>query len=219
LLVTLTDTLMRGSEAATIPWGQVRFNDGELDFIRWKTSEAATVPMSMGLERELRSYRVWLEQKIDRPVVAEDYLFPSLRVKNGSIVTVKNDDTVEMFPSKHIANVTPIIQRALVAIGFEGTHGQGKWSPLLREGGHTLRRSAARELLEAFFRDEGLNVDEALLIVMNMLGHKSLDMTMTYIGYDRDQQKAMRLLKGKDWWASARPAEVIRLAPRPAQVS
>lgn len=110
-----------------------------------------------------------------------------------------------------MSRVHEVVQQALVGIGFDGE--AGSFSPLLREGGHTIRRSSARELLEALFHDDGLNTDEALLMVMNMLGHASVDMTMRYIGYDRDKEKVFKLLKGKDWWASARRGEVIQLAP------
>lgn len=215
LLVLLTDTLMRGSEAVQVRWGNVRFDDGEIDFIRWKTRQAATVPISRPLDQELRQYRVWYESKIGRPAAEDEHVICRTDVLRPGVV--KTDENLVLVPSEPLSRVHEIVQRGLVACGFEGE--QGVRSPLLKEGGHTLRRSAARELLEALFRDEGLNTDEALLMVMNMLGHASLDMTMRYIGYDRDREKVMKLLKGKDWWASARPADVIQLAPRPRAVS
>lgn len=210
LMVMLTDTLMRSSEAVSVKWGHVDLDRAVIEFTRWKTKQASSrVPISMQLDQELRRYWIWYESKIGRSVRPDDHLICSLRLfaAPGGLYA-KSDDTIELFPERAMSRVHEVVQQCIVdGPGLQGR--AGRFSPLLREGGHTLRRSAARELLEALFRDEDLATDEALLMVMTMLGHANVDMTMRYIGYKADEEKVMALLKGKDWWRHSRPAQVV----------
>ena len=93
-----------------------------------------------------------------------------------------------MYMDQKLSHIYEPVNKAFAELGYSGPAYKGK------TGNHALRRSGARMLLDHFRLNQG--EQSALLRVSQMLGHKSIKDTMTYIGRDIENDQLHSLLAG-----------------------
>lgn len=99
-------------------------------------------------------------------------------------------------PTRPVGTLHRIATRALDKINYP-TRGEDGES--LREGMHTLRRSAARARFDVL---ESLGYDGAIRHVQTMLGHATMAMTEHYLGLHLDRVKRNELVRGRPMFST-----------------
>ena len=183
--------LLRDQEMANLRIRDIDLDAGYMFAKITKSHTEDRVPISAALDSELRRWYVDYQKQVGalRP---EYLLIPSVvkaRVQKptGGFATsafVGYDPFKPVLKSSTI--VTPLLEQAGIAIRDE----VGKST---REGAHTLRRSGARALYDAF--TEMGRVD-ALRIVQTLLHHKNIIETQRYIGLNPDRESRDTIMRG-----------------------
>lgn len=179
LFACMTWTLGRGIEVRNRRIADVRLGEGTIFWPRSKTGQfddylEMTEGLRVELERYLAEYRAFVGHQLDDSY----YLFPAARTFYWG-PAMKLDPEVQRGP------VYEGVKR-IIAKNIEPAMLKQNPDILRYEGGHTIRRSMARNTYEYL-----LGKDEAdpLGIVQAWLGHKTRAMTERYIGLDANRQR------------------------------
>jgi integrase len=204
LLACAMHTGLRASEITTIKLRDVDLDRGEIYFFRAKTASDDRLPITAGLDRELRRWMTHYANELgDAPMAPKMLLFPARRPPRLRGGNVPGEPRImrlgDLQPFKAIAHPQRIVQKAMRAIGFDVT---------FQEGLHTLRRSAARALFDHITEHAGEpGYDSALRTTASFLGHKSTTTTELYLGLSGDRRKRDAILRASDF---LKPAAVER---------
>lgn len=185
LIAFVANTGLRISEAVRMRVRDVSFQKGELYVYLPKTKEEVTLPLSLDLEQELRSWLTTYTEAVGT-LKRNYYLFPvCLRpfFQVGHAQEPNRDRVLN--PEGMISHPHVIIKDVAEAAGIELDEGDA-W--------HALRRSFARLLYEDA-RAQGH--DNALRIVQAALNHKEVSTTERYLGLDIERQRYADMIKGK----------------------
>lgn len=193
--------MARVSELRSIRVRDLDLAEGEVKITRHKTRRVDTMPICMELDGELRRWLVWYQA--NATVGPASFLLPA-RLAVGFLYrgtlghAAPLNESWPVVPSRPITDPSHDVQRVLKAAGYDTS-----W-----EGGHTLRRSAAR----AYYDELAAHGhDGALRQVQTMLDHTNSQITEAYLGTDRDKAERSRSLRGKMMFAPKPAANVINL--------
>lgn len=176
--------LLRQSEIADLRVGDVDLTHGTVAVRVLKTGKHDLMPVSAELDRELRSWLSWYATQVG-PLADHYRLVPA----KGRPVGAVTDGPLK--PTTPVAQPERIVHRALAAIGHETRDEDG--NPI-RDGIHTLRRSAARAMFDRLVED---GYDGAGRVVQSLLHHASFRQTEVYLGIDMDSIRRDELLRGR----------------------
>lgn len=202
------NTCLRQSEITGMKMQDLRPAEHELRVWREKQDEFFSVPTHPGFERELygiwlpyyareAGYGSWEEMASDHP----DWpVLPRLQMYGR--------DVVKIVPGKpYKSGIEAIAKETLAVLGIKSHGGDGM---------HMFRRSSARCLFKIWAKME--SNDQALVRVQQMLGHKSIVDTMKYIGYDKEKEELMTVVKASDPFDALREAAPVLPMPEPEGV-
>jgi len=179
--------MARSSELVNIKLKDVDLEAGEILIYRIKTKQHDRLPICMELDAELRRWLTWYLSRCE--TTPESYLLPN-RQKNHTLRDPRTGRLKRLNPEAPLNPSEPIqrphrnVQHVLRTLGYT----------LEGEGGHTLRRSAARAYFDEL-ADDGY--DGALRRVQSMLGHSSGMTTEIYLGLSLDKASRNKALSGK----------------------
>lgn len=185
--------LLRGSEVQLLTFGDVDLAAKKLHFQVPKGSAAfapikeKTNPIVDNLVDEFERYFDWVRHT-HGPIQPEWYLTPQRKKAEFTGYQSTPTPPVTMNMNRKLCHIYEPVKKAFAALGYVGPTYKGK------TGNHALRRSGARMLLDHFRLNQG--EQSALLRVSEMLGHKSIKDTMTYIGRDIEHDQLHSLLAG-----------------------
>lgn len=207
LLACAMHTGMRASEITTIKMADVDLDRGEIYFYRSKTSSDDRLPITAGLDRELRRWIAHYVTELGAPIASAMLLFPARqppRLRGGNVPGEARIMRLgDLQPFKPIAHPQRVVQKAMRAIGFDLT---------FQEGVHTLRRSSARAFFEHLTEHAGEpGYDSALRTTASFLGHKNTTTTELYLGLAGDRRKRDAILRGKDFLNPSPVARIIAI--------
>lgn len=194
-------SLCRKVEMYTIKWGDVDRDAGEIIITRHKTGEDDVLAIGDEMEHELDYYEDWYRWITDTPKFQQLnpswFVTPSFtRPSYTSSGIVKGTMRPAQLMIEQSGGI--IVNKALRAIGFPTRDLLTDKSN--REGAHTLRRSAARALYDAFVAAGDV---EAVRKVQQQLGHKHQWQTLDYIGAQPDRIKRNNAIRGKVMYPQA----------------
>lgn len=184
--------MARPSELTSIRVGDLNMEEGTVSIYRHKTGRPDTMPICTELEVELRRWLDWYHANAN--VDAGCYLLPT-RVRECKIRDPRTGLWVSLSPEGRVDPTRPLgkpsrnVQRVLALAGYTTR----------QEGGHTLRRSAARAYYEELVAS---GHDAALRQVQTMLDHSSAIVTEGYLGTTRDKAERDRSLRGRPMFGS-----------------
>lgn len=177
-------TMARPSEIVSLRVGDWDRDNYTLSLYRHKQSKPDLMPVCLELHAELTRWMEWYEAHAI--IDARSFLIPSRTQHNQDPATGQwrytSDGRVN--PTRPQHRPSRAVQRVLAAAGYSTR----------REGGHTLRRSAARAYYDHLV-DTGH--DGALRQVQTILDHSSSVVTEGYLGTTRDKVERDRHLKGR----------------------
>jgi integrase len=181
--------LLRQGEISTLRIMDLSLTRGEIETTQHKTGGANNMPVCSELDSEMRRWLTYYTEQCG-PLQPRWFLVPSKSRPSGGPSGFHAEDA-KLQPTRQALPLHRTVQHAMVKIGYPVKDEQGK---SLHEGGHTLRRSAARAIFDRLV-DEGY--DGALRTVQSMLHHKSSQMTERYIGIELDEKRSMDMFSGK----------------------
>lgn len=199
---------LRQSEITGMELGMLRPSEHEIRVWREKQDQWFTVPTHPGFESEL--YGIWL------PYYAKAAGFRSWEDMADAHpewpvlprLQMHGREDIRLVPGKpYKSGIEMIAKECLAVLDIKTTAGQGM---------HMFRRSSARCLFKIWSKVEGN--DQALIRVQQMLGHKSIIQTMEYIGYDREKEELMTVVKKADPFDALREAAPVLPMPEPEGV-
>lgn len=203
LTAFVANTGLRISEAQHMRVRDVSFGKEELYVYLVKTKEEVTVPLSLDLETELRSWLTTYTEAVGK-LSRGFYLFPACHkplFMAGHAQTPSRDRVLN--PGAILSHPQTIIKDLAERAEIELEDGDA-W--------HTVRRSFARILYDDA-RDQGH--DNALRIVQAALNHKSVVTTEKYLGLNIERQRYSDMIKGKPFLtADIDTAKVVSLGDR-----
>lgn len=186
--------LNRASEIRDYRIGDVDLVHGTISARIVKTAQVDTLPISVELDRELRTWLTFYAEHAG-PLQPHWHLVPA---KSKPMVNdMGNPLSATLKPLTPLGQPERIIQHALVACGYEVRDSEGRPT---RDGVHTLRRSSARALFDRLAED---GYDNAGRIVQAMLHHSSFKQTETYLGITMDSKHRDDILRGKEMFPAA----------------
>lgn len=197
--------MVRASELKGIRLRDVDLDAGEVLVWRPKVKRHDTLPICLELDAELRRWLTWYTATANPG--PEAYLLPNRSrsqtvrdPKTGRLLRLANDARVN--PLEPIDRPHRHVQMVLKPLGYD----------IAQEGGHTLRRSAARAYFDEL-ADTGY--DGALRRVQSVLDHTSSVTTEGYLGLSLDKEQRNKALRGKPMFRRHADADnVIRLDSR-----
>jgi integrase len=179
--------MARSSELQTIQLRHVDLDAGTIEVYRHKVQRPDTLPICAELDAELRRWLTWYSARV--PLTPDMYLLPNrsphqtLRdARTGRLARL--DPAAALDPLKPLSRPHRKVQMVLTRAGFTTEH----------EGGHTLRRSAARAYYDELCAD---GYDGALRRVQSMLDHSNTSVTEGYLGLALDKEARNKALKGQ----------------------
>lgn len=187
--------MCRASELSPIQLKHLDLDNNEVEVYRKKTKRWDTLPICAELEVELRRWLTWYSERAPHALDGDCYLLPN-RVRNHTLRDPRTgrlmrlDPEAPLNPREQATLLHRHVKLALRNAGYE----------TLQQGGHTLRRSAARALYDELVEERGY--DGALRRVQTMLDHKSSQTTELYLGLDVDKVTRNKSLRGKPMFAS-----------------
>jgi integrase len=182
--------MARASELRTIQLRHVDLPGGTIEVYRHKVKRPDIMPICAELDEELRRWLSWYGTR--HALAPEMYLLPSrdghhnIRTLDGRLDHLDPSAPLDPYrpPCRPHRNVQSVLRRA----GY----------PHDSEGGHTLRRSAAR----AYYDDLcATGYDGALRRVQAMLDHSNTIVTESYLGLSLDKEARNRDLAGRPMFA------------------
>lgn len=191
-LATAINTALRSSEIRSLRVGAVNLEAGIIVVRIHKTGDRDEQPITMDLDRELRSWLVQYSEDIGRPLDNDDYLFPNRTggmishydiTEDGERVAVRHP--YRWVTTSPVRNTHVIVQRSLRALGL----------PTHKEGTHTIRRAVARAYFDQVAREVG-DVS-ALRETAALLHHQNITTTEIYLGTTPERENRDRRLKGQ----------------------
>lgn len=192
LLAFTAMTLARGNEVTGLRLGDLNQDLTRVNLIRTKVSDFDDqLPIVEDLRDELELYLTWYEN-LTGGLRRDSYLFPRFTNNFG-----KRD---QVFPDQQRYGLWEPCKRLIVkhGLGTEFTEQQA-----IGIGGHTLRRSMAKELHKRLVE---LGYSNAMQIVQAMLGHTDIRMTQAYIGMADGRDSRDEAMDKFTW---KRPGEVV----------
>ena len=192
--------MCRISELTSIRLRDVDLAAGEITVYRHKTDRTSVLPVCLELDTELRRWLTWYGLRHD--LHPDAYLLPrrargtTLRDGTGRLLPLSQEHLLD--PQRPMGRAARNIQRVLKDCGY-AAH---------REGGHTLRRSAARAYYDELVAK---GHDGALRQVQTMLDHTASATTELYLGTDRDKAELHRSLRGRRMFEPTEETNVVRL--------
>jgi integrase len=199
VVAVLLYTLCRQSEASALQLKNVNLLKGELKVWRGKRHRWTTTIISPDLREELDWWLSWYaeDQGYDSPAAMMSahpdwYLLPrkvAVMGKTDKGQWQRAGDRI--IPAARSYALENVIKPLLDALGAEGEHGYTRRH--LGEGGHTIRRSGARALLD--YLEGEMGADRALLQVSAMLDHDDPQQTLTYIGREIEKDRLDKFLR------------------------
>lgn len=183
--------MLRQSEIVRLRVGDVNLATGEVTAHIIKTAKLDVMPISLELDSELRRWLTWYTDTMGG--LRDDYLLVPAKARpvvmpDGSGFNLMDSP---LHPYKMIGHPQDIVRRAMAACGYDLNDADGV---TLRDGVHTLRRSAARAKFDELV-DSGY--DGALRVVQSMCHHASQKQTEIYIGVELDQKRRDDMIRGK----------------------
>lgn len=196
--------LGRSIEFGDLRIADLRLEDSEITYRIPKTFKVDIMPITEELDEELRRWLVFYTMECG-PLQPNWFLVPGKSAPKvaGRATVVPN--TSMLMPEKRLKEMHRIAQAALQAVGFPTRDVDGK---PLREGMHTIRRSAARALAEQL-REEG--DPNPVEVVRAMLNHATEKETRGYIGWESSRVARDARLKGRAMFPGLRPGVVTQL--------
>lgn len=187
---------LRSSEMESLTLQDINLEDGEIQVTIHKTVDADMMPISAELDYELRRYLTWYTQQLGvlHPqwhLIPYAYQKPYRDIDGKYTGEVGSEREWVFKPTTQPIRLYEIVQKALIAIGYETRADSGKSHG---EGVHTLRRSGARALFDDL-RQQGY--DGALQRVRSMLHHSSGAMTERYLGINMERRQRNDAIKGQ----------------------
>ena len=179
--------MARTSELQTILLRHVDLEGGTIEVYRHKVQRPDTLPICAELDLELRRWLTWYTERV--APTPEMYLLPN-RTRAHTLRDPRTGRLDRLDPGASIDPWVPIsrphrkVQSVLALAGY----------PVEKEGGHTLRRSAAR----AYYDELCTNgYDGALRRVQSMLDHSNTIVTEGYLGLALDKEARNKALCGQ----------------------
>lgn len=208
MLSVLLYLLLRQSEARRLQWRDVKLAgpmDSMVKIVRPKTKEVDEIAMSSELYEEFQRWRnlYCRDQGVTTPqpdwyVLCQRAPGYTGRTEKG--LYVRDQEKLLLVPDKPLGRLEHLVQKPLQAMGLE----------IKQEGAHTLRRSGARAMFDYLCEEKA--IDDSLLIVQAMLGHKDVRTTQHYLGLVRDRLKRNKVLAGQSMYGQVnRDAKIIPL--------
>lgn len=193
----------RKMEMADVKWGDIDRKNGEFIMMRHKTGQDDVLAIGEELEEELEYYEDWYRWVTNtpagQPINPEWYVCPA--ATKPQFIGGRNRHRGYIRPADRMDQQTAgaIVKNALKAIGFEMRNLEtGKAA---YEGAHTLRRSGARALYNAYAE---AGHDDAIRIVQQQLGHATMAQTEKYIGLTLDRKRRNDRIRGKVMYPKAK---------------
>lgn len=205
-------TFLRQSEIKPLKVGDVNLDDGYLTATIEKTSQRDQMPVSVELDRELRSWLTTYGRLVGASLDPNWFLIPIRSrpqftgVKGGGFSRVNDYETLT--PTRNLARLEGIAQGALERAGYPIRNLDDSSRHI---GMHTLRRSGARARYD-WRVEEGY--DGALREVQAMLHHSSTAMTERYLGITLDIKRRNESIRGQAMFPQADTATIPSLADR-----
>lgn len=186
--------LHRASEIQEYRVGDVDLAHGAMSARLIKTGGEDTMPIAAELDAELRRWLTFYAEQCG-PLQPHWRLVPAKT--RPSVSDMGNPLLAQLKPTVPVGQPERVIQRALVACGYEVRDSEGRPT---RDGVHTLRRSSARALFDRLSED---GYDNAGRIVQSMLHHSSFRQTEVYLGITLDSKHRDDILRGKEMFPVA----------------
>jgi integrase len=208
-LATAMNTALRASELVALRVGDVDLRSGRLAVTITKTAEEDEMPLTLGLQNELRRWLAIYSDDIGQPLQPSMALFPA---RTGPRFTYREHggrsfrDTrpATWVPSRAMGGPSLVVQEALRKAGY----------PTKGEGVHTIRRSVAR----AYFDQEtALGYDGALRSTQALLHHADGATTEGYLGLTHETKRRDQILQGKAFLTAlvgTQDADVVAMPAR-----
>jgi integrase len=182
------NTGLRGGDIAALTVGSVNLGNDTLLAWEEKTDQETLLPITADLRPELLRWFQHYAEACDIPdwrkLPNHWTLIPPAR---GAALNVHDPSAgfrVAYKTTARYRHPETIVHRALERIGHD-TH---------REGFHTLRRSAARELYNLAVRD---GIGDPIRIAQALLNHKSQKTTEIYLGITHEKELRDGMMRGK----------------------
>ncbi len=192
----------RSGEIQTLRVGDYD-SDARMRVVIHKTGKVDSMPVSRELGDELHDYLGWYWKQTTYE--HDNFLVPALRRVSSAAHAYPGDGRfhrvptrLEVEPRMPVTKPHLVVQKALAELGM----------PVLRQGGHTLRRSGARALFDRLREKEG--ADGALQTVKSMLHHENVAMTERYLGVTPERERRDAMLAGRDMFPET-SADVVQL--------
>lgn len=181
------NTALRAGDIARLKVGNVNLTNNTLSVFQRKTKTEAVLPVTVELRGELTT---WFSHYAQVMGVTVDRLpntwtlMPPAHWYSAKPGESGSDGWYKYNVTGTLTHPASIVQTALAKRGYE-TH---------REGFHTLRRSAARELHDLAAQD---GVGDPIRVAQSLLGHRNRRTTEVYIGVTHEAKLRDDLMKGK----------------------
>lgn len=172
--------MLRDSELRPLTVGDVDLQEGYIKVSIPKTKGYDEMPITADLDEELRLWLSHYAESLGTPLRDQYYLVPGVRAVKGKWATY------EYYPMGQIAKTSTMIERVMVAYGWEDHKGHKL---------HALRRSGARQMYDRL-ASEGAGIDAAMEVTQASLHHRSRSMTEHYLGLEGSRAKRDKLLRG-----------------------
>lgn len=205
-------TFLRQSEIGPLKIGDVDLEDGYLNATIEKTSQRDPMPISVELDRELRSWLTTYSKLVGASLDPNWFLVPVRSrprfegVKGGGFRRTDEYETLD--PTRRLARLEGIAQGTLERAGYPIRNLDDSSRHV---GMHTLRRSGARARYD-WRVEEGY--DGALREVQAMLHHSSTAMTERYLGITLDIKRRNESIRGQAMFPQADTATIPSLLDR-----
>jgi len=198
--------MARSSELQTIQLRHLDLPAGTVEVYRHKVQRPDTLPICAELDVELRTWLTWYASRVR--LERDMFLLPN-RVKHHTIRDPRTgrlahlDNQAPINPYEPLSRPHRNVQMVLLRAGYS----------IDQEGGHTLRRSAARAYYDELCAD---GYDGALRRVQSMLDHSNTIVTEGYLGLALDKEARNKALKGQPMFSrhATCAAEVVSLDER-----
>lgn len=204
-IATAANTACRSAEIGRMRLQDVNLDERHIQVYISKTRQEDKVPVPSALDRELRRWLTCYRKMAGQPLDPEWYLFPAVSYvqtwnrETGSFAGSTGHRVAK--PACPISQPNRISKQVLERMGI----------PQKGEGMHTFRRSFARVYFDHLSRVGPARGIDPLISTMRLLHHATPEMTLHYIGYDREGKFRDEMLAGTEFLELAEQIEQPRL--------